>query len=519
MQALFSDVNRGILEEPNTETGPSITTEEVAKAIRKLKNNKAAGPDEVYADLLKLIEQHHLDIITELFNYIYDSGTIPEEWLISTFVPIPKKITAKKCEDYRSISLMSHVLKTFLKVIHERIYPKLEEHIGETQFGFRKGLGTREALFSLNVLIQRARDVNCDVFACFIDFEKAFDRVNHRKLLETLRQSGLDDKDIRIISNLYWKQKARVRVENALSGEFEVRQGVRQGCVLSPLLFNVYSERLFREALENAEDGILINGVLINNLRYADDTVLIADTAEGLQRLIDRVTEVCALYNMHLNTNKTKVMIVSKQDTDGQFHANGSRLQMATSINYLGTFLNDKWEQINEIKIRIEKSRAAFNRMRKVLCNLNIGLHLRVRALRCYVFSILTYGVEAWTLTEAACKRLEAFEMWCYRRMLRISWIYHVTNEAVLQRVRKQKEVLNSIKERKLSYFGHVMRNQKYGLLQLIMQGKFNGKRGPGRRRVSWLRNLRQWTGMTSMDLFRAAVNKVRWAIVIANVH
>ena len=72
--------------------------------------------------------------------------------------------------------------------------------------------------------------------------------------------------------------------------------------------------------MENTEDGILLNGVLINNLRYADDTVLIADTAEGLQRLIDRVTEVCEIYNMRLNTNKTKVMIVSKQDTDGQFH-------------------------------------------------------------------------------------------------------------------------------------------------------------------------------------------------------
>lgn len=80
----------------------------------------------------------------------------------------------------RRVSLISHLLKVFLKVIHEYIYRKLEKNIGETQFGFRKGLGTREALFNLNVLIQRARDVNCNVFAYFIDFEKAFDRVNQK---------------------------------------------------------------------------------------------------------------------------------------------------------------------------------------------------------------------------------------------------------------------------------------------------------------------------------------------------
>lgn len=129
---------------------------------------------------------------------------ILEEWLVSTFIPIPKKNTSKRCEEYRIISLMSHILKVFLRIIHERVYSKLERDISETQFGFRNGLDIREALFSLNVLIQRTHDVNCNVFACFINFEEAFDRVNHEKLIETLHQSGLDCRDIRIISNLYW---------------------------------------------------------------------------------------------------------------------------------------------------------------------------------------------------------------------------------------------------------------------------------------------------------------------------
>lgn len=415
---------------------------------------------------------------------------------------------------------MSHILKVFLKIIHERICPKIEHDISETQFGFRNGFGTREALFCLNVIIQRARDVNCDVFICFVDFEKAFDKVNHNKLIEILHQSSLDDKDIRIITNLYWQQKALVRVENKESEEFWIKQGVRQGCVLSPLLFNAYSEKLFAEALEDMEDGILLNGVLINNIRYADDTVLLADTAEGLQRLIEKVAETCSRYNMRLNTNKTKVMVVSKDsNNNARFYIDGTQIQKTAVITYLGVQLNENWDQTKEIKIRIEKARTTFNKMRTVLCNMKLNIQLRTRVLKCYVFPILMYGIEAWTLTEDACKRLEAFEMWCYRRMLRVSWMHRVSNVTVLQRMNKEKEVMKTVKERKLSYFGHIMRNDKYNILQLVMQGKINSKRGPGRRRTSWLRNLRQWTGKTSTDLFRAAVDRIKWARMIANVH
>lgn len=166
-------------------------------------------------------------------------------------------------------------------------------------------------------------------------------------------------------------------------------------------------------------------------------------------------------------------MVISKNRSNRrQIYANGSLLHTVSSTTYLGTQLNEKWDQSQEIRIRIEKARTAFNRMRNVLCNMKINLHLRTRTLKCYVFPILIYGVEAWTLTDATCKRLEAFEMWCYRRMLRISWTHHITNETVLQRMGKQREIILTVKGRKLTYFGHIMRHKKYSILHLIMQGK-----------------------------------------------
>lgn len=522
IEQLFNDNRTPSGEYISNALGPPILQEEVEKAINKLKKGRACGPDEIPAEVLTLFGEVGLKSLLTLFNKIYESGKIPQDWLKSIFVTLPKKRNPTKCEDYRTISLMSHVLKLFLKIIHERIYRKLEAQIGDTQFGFRNGMGTREALFALQILIQRCRDVNADVYACFIDFNKAFDQVKHDKLVNILRSTGIDEADIRIIQNLYYGQKASVRVEGQLTEEVNIRKGVRQGCVLSPLLFNIYSEEIFSEALDDMPIGININGHLIKTLRYADDTVLIADSLEDLQQLLNKVIDVGNEYGISLNTNKTKFMVINKNSMDAneiiRLYANDVALERVESLTYLGCLVNDQWDHSKEIKQRIEKARTIFLKMRDVLSSNTLSLHLRMRIVRCYVFSVLLYGVEAWTLSETTSKKIEAFEMWVFRRILKISWTDHVTNNEVLRRMGVDRELMKTIKVRKLTYLGHIMRNEKYALLQLIIQGKVNSRRGPGRRRISWLKNLRQWYGKTSSELFRAAVNKVSIAMMIANV-
>lgn len=128
--------------------------------------------------------------------------------------------------------------------------------------------------------------VQKDLYLCFIDYEKAFDRVTHEKLIDDLRRVNVDGKDRRIIQQLYWNQVAAVRVGGDLSEWIEIWRGVRQGCVLSPELFSLFSEAALQD-LRDVE-GIKVGGANINNIRYADDTVLIADTKEKLQHLVDR---------------------------------------------------------------------------------------------------------------------------------------------------------------------------------------------------------------------------------------
>lgn len=156
---------------------------------------------------------------------------------------------------------MRNALKILLRIIYI------------TEYIQRNGLGTRDAHFGMNVLMQSCLDVIQDVYVCLIDFENSFDKICHEKLLEFLKRKNIDSCDIRIISNMYWNQKVTVKVENVHAKEISIIKGVLQTCVLSPLLFILYIDSIFEQALTGEPTGIIMNGQPGNNMRYADDTV------------------------------------------------------------------------------------------------------------------------------------------------------------------------------------------------------------------------------------------------------
>jgi len=176
--------------------------------------------------------------------------------------------------------------------------------ISVSQLGFGRGLGTREALVATQELIQNCNDQRKDIMLCFIDYEKAFDRVQHHKLIQILSRLNIDQKDI---------QMAEVRVSNDLTEAKPICREARQGCVPSPLLFNLYSEAIFQKALEERNVGVKVNGVWVNNICYADDTVLIADYMEDLGDMLGTVGECSKNMGLNINTKKTKFMLVTRK--------------------------------------------------------------------------------------------------------------------------------------------------------------------------------------------------------------
>ena len=152
-------------------------------------------------------------------------------------IPLQKKANAVDCGDYRTISLISHASKVMLKILTTRIEAKAKEFIGRNQFGFRKGCGTRDAIGVMRVLCERSLEFGNDIYICFIDFEKAFDRVNWIKMMEVLKQIGVDWRDRRMIYELYMRQEAVIRVDGDESDPGIIGRGVRQGCPVSLCCF------------------------------------------------------------------------------------------------------------------------------------------------------------------------------------------------------------------------------------------------------------------------------------------
>ena len=155
--------------------------------------------------------------------------------------------------------------------------------------------------------MEKAREFQKSIYFCFIDYPKAFDCVDHNKLWKILKEMGIPDHLTCLLGNLYAGQEATVRTGQGTTDRFQIRKGVRQGCILSPCLFNLYAEYIMRNAgLEEAQAGIKITGRNINNLRYADDTTLMAESEEELKGLLMKVKEESEKVGLKLNIQKTR---------------------------------------------------------------------------------------------------------------------------------------------------------------------------------------------------------------------
>src|SRR5438132_5897329 len=181
------------------------------------------------------------------------------------FIALPKKPGATECELHRTINLMSVVIKVILRILMQTMRNKIRSEIDKTQCGFMNDTGTRNAIFILRNICERTIEVNKNLYLCFIDFTKAFDKVRHIKLLNMLQDLDLDGKDIRQVRNLYWDQSAAIRYQNELGNFASIKRRVSQGCVLSPDLFNLYSENIMRHI--EGVGGLIIGGHRLNNLR------------------------------------------------------------------------------------------------------------------------------------------------------------------------------------------------------------------------------------------------------------
>ena len=204
------------------------------------------------------------------------------------------------------------VRTSLVKILQARLQQYVNHELPDVQAGFRKGRGTRDQLANICWIMEKAREFQKNIYFCFIDYAKAFDCVDLNKLWTILKEMGIPDHLICLLSNLYAGQEATVRTGHGTTDWLQIGKGVCQGCILSPCLFNLYAEYIMRNAgLEETQAGTKVARRNINNLRYADDTTLMAESEEELKSLLIKVKEESEKVGLKLNIQKTKIMASS----------------------------------------------------------------------------------------------------------------------------------------------------------------------------------------------------------------
>ena len=224
---------------------------------------------------------------------------------------------------YKLLHHCTHLTsKVVLKILQARLQQYMNCELTEVQAGFRKDRGTRDQIANICWLIKKTREFQKNIYFCFIDYAKAFDCMDHNKLWKILQVMGIPDHLTCLLRNLYAGQEATVRIGHGTTDWFQIGKGVHQGCILSPCLFNFYAEYIMWNAgLDEAQAGIKIARRNINNLRYADDSTLMAESKEDLKSLLMKVQEESEKVGLKLNIQKTNIMAsgsITSWQTDGE---------------------------------------------------------------------------------------------------------------------------------------------------------------------------------------------------------
>ena len=230
------------------------------------------------------------------------------------------------------------------------------------------------------------------------DYTKAFDRVKHSEIIQILQNLDIDGKDLRMIRNIYSEQSSAVRIETQVRKCQTIKRGVRQGCVLSPDLFSSYSEQIMRQIKDIP--GVKVNGHMINNVRYADDIAIIAESENKLHKLMDKIVSESEKMGLSLNARKTETMVVSRKPTISNCCIKVNNKEIQQAHRYLGTWITSDGKGETEIKCRIAQAKSTFQQMKNIFCNRNIAEELKMKLPQCYVEPVLLYACETWTMNQ-----------------------------------------------------------------------------------------------------------------------
>lgn len=442
--ALCSSMPRAVLlEEPNSD----FTWTEICETMEGfMKTNKAPGSDKLTLEFLRLsivrdkvtgeIEGVPTNPmgqrIFELLQIVWRGGEIPKDWLVSTVVSIPKSGDLTDMNNYRGVSLMPILSKVLYTVVNRRLGKALEGSgfwIKE-QAGFRPGEEAVAQAVALFEILKRRSIKNKPTFCAFIDMKKAFDTVPHGALLAKLESAGVGGRALDLIRKLYSQSTFAVRGGFGLTEEIQLLRGVRQGCPLSSLLFNVFINDILSENVRNGL-GVETPGLegFISGLLFADDLCLLADSEAELQVLLDSASTWAKKWGMTFGIKKCAVVAtltdVESLRLDNVWWLGGEVVPIADQYTYLGVEIGGSLDMKLAADANLKKGRNLLHKLKFFLRCWNVPVTSRIMVLKACIYPVLLYGSELWGMNVALTRKHETL----VNKALR--WIYGTSGSGV----------------------------------------------------------------------------------------
>jgi hypothetical protein len=460
---------------------PSVL--EISTIIHRLRNNKAPGEDAIPPEIFKVCSPTISLWLKDIFNSIWLTEEIPQDWRESVLLPFFKKGDKSLCSNYRGISLIDVAGKIFAVLLLNRFQNIRDERTRENQAGFRPGRGCVDQIFSLRRILEHRSRYQQPTVTCFIDFASAFDSLHRLSLWRILEADGLPLKLINLIKAYYINPGCRVLINGEKTDRFETKTGVRQGCPLSPVLFNFVIDWVLEKSLDGSEGVNISPQQRITDLDYADDIAILTNTYTEMQDVLNRIDNVSRSVGLRINASKTKIFSSCVPNAEiSRVILSGVAIEEVHHFRYLGSTFLPNGQSKDEITARIDAARKAFFQLRKPLWSRReISLCTKLKVYQAAVRTILLYGCETWPLRVEDERRLMVFDHWCLRIILRVRYFDMVSNESIRNRCHI-KSLTITIKEKRLRWFGHVLRKPPEEITKQVLFAEpissWNRKRG-----------------------------------------
>lgn len=500
-------------ENSRIETGP-VDTHEIKNAIKKLKNNKAPGIDNITSELLKADIDTTAQWLKKLYDEIWEKEETPSEWAKGILVTLPKKGDLSKCQNWRGITLMSTPCKILGSILIERIKKELDGKLRPEQAGFRSGRRTSDQIFILKNVIEQCQEWQAPLYMNFVDFEKAFDSVHRETLWKIAAHYGVPKKLINIMKQLYKNTEVSVVNGDIQTDWIRIISGVKQGCNMSGFLFILVLDWVMNKCAEGQNTGIRWNFMnRLEDLEFADDIALISSKFDDIQKKTNKLAEAASKTGLKINIGKTNTMrINSKVKTN--IRINNEELEDVDQFTYLGAQLNKEQGTKDEISTRITKARSAFIALQNVWKSNIYSSNTKIRIYKSNVRTVLLYGAECWKMTKNDTQKCETFQNKCLRRILKVFWPRKITNIELREKANIA-PIEESVRKKRWTYIGHILRRETSDNRRVALQWAPEGKRKKGRPKETWRRMVekeRNNMGWKSWEAAaKEAADRKRW--------